>query len=81
MLCSRSLLVVYFIYSIVYVGLPGGSDGTDSACNSETQVQSLGPEDPPEKGMETHSNIFAWKIPWTEEPRGLQSTGSQKRRT
>ena len=34
----------------------------------ETQVRSLGPEDPLEKGMATHSSIFAWKIPWTEEP-------------
>ena len=41
----------------------------------ETLVQSLGQEDPLEKGMATHSSIFAWRIPWTEEPRGLQSTG------
>ena len=44
----------------------------------ETQAQSLGPEDPLEKGMATHSSIFAWKIPWTEEPGGLQSLGSQR---
>ena len=44
----------------------------------ETQVQSLGWEDPPEKGMTTHSNILAWRIPWTEEPGGLQSMGSQR---
>ena len=37
----------------------------------ETQVRSLGWEGPLEKGMATHSNIFAWKIPWTEEPGGL----------
>ena len=37
----------------------------------ETWVQSLGLEDPLEKGMATHSNIFAWRIPWTEEPGGL----------
>ena len=41
----------------------------------ETWVPSLGQEDPPEKGMATHSNILAWRIPWTEEPGGLQSTG------
>ena len=46
----------------------------------ESQVQSLGQEDPLEKGMATHSNIFAWKIPWTEEPGGLQSMGSQRAR-
>ena len=40
----------------------------------ETQVQSLGWEDPLEKEMATHYNILAWKIPWTEEPAGLQST-------
>ena len=47
----------------------------------ETQqmwVQSLGQEDPLEKEMATHSNILAWKIPWTEEPGRLQSMGSQE---
>ena len=42
----------------------------------ETQVQFLGQEDPLEKGMATHSNILAWRIPWTEEPDRLQSMGS-----
>ena len=41
----------------------------------ETQVGSLGQEDPPEKGMATHSSILDWEIPWTEEPGGLQSMG------
>ena len=41
----------------------------------ETQVGSLGWEDPLEKGMATHSSVLAWKIPWTEEPGGLQSMG------
>ena len=44
----------------------------------ETQVQSLGWEDPLEKEMATHSSILAWGIPWTEEAGGLQSTGSQR---
>ena len=44
----------------------------------EIQVRSLGQEDPPEKGMATHSSTLAWRIPWTEEPGGLQSMGSQK---
>ena len=44
----------------------------------ESQVQSLGPENPLEKGMAPHSSILAWRIPWTEEPDGLQSTGPQK---
>ena len=44
----------------------------------ETQVRSLGWEDPLEKGMATHSSILAWRIPQTEEPVGLQSMGSQR---
>ena len=44
----------------------------------DTRVQSLGQEDPLEKGMATHSSILAWEIPWTEEPGGLQSMGSQR---
>ena len=44
----------------------------------KTQVQSLGQEDPLEKGMATHSSILAWRIPWTEEPSGLQSKGLQR---
>ena len=44
----------------------------------ETWVRSLGQEDPLEKGMTTHSSIHAWKIPWTKEPGGLQSMGSQR---
>ena len=44
----------------------------------ESQVQSLGWEDPLDKGMATHLSILAWRIPWTEEPGGLQSMGSQR---
>ena len=44
----------------------------------ETWVQVLGQEDPLEEEMETHSSILAWRIPWTEEPGGLQSTGLQR---
>ena len=43
----------------------------------ETQVPSLGQEEPLEKEMAIHSSILAWKIPWTEEPGGLQFIGSQ----
>ena len=43
----------------------------------ETQIQSLGWEDPLEEKMATHSSILAWRIPWTEDPGGLQSVGSQ----
>ena len=44
----------------------------------ETWVQSLGWEDPLKKGMATHSSILAWRIPWTEEPGGLQSMGLRR---
>ena len=44
----------------------------------ETQVRSLGQEDPLEKGMATHSSILAWRIPWIEEPGGVQSMGLQR---
>ena len=48
-----------------------------SPVMQETQVQSLGRENPMEKGTATHSSILACRIPWTEEPGGLQSIGSQ----
>ena len=60
------------------MGFPCGSDGKESACNAGAQVQSLGREDPLEKETATHSSILAWEIPWTEEPGGLQSMGSQR---
>ena len=44
----------------------------------DTQVRSLGQEDPLEKGAATHASILAWRIPWTEEPGRLQSIGSQR---
>ena len=56
--------VCVFVYVCVYL--------------QETWVQSLGWEDPLEKGMVTHSSILAWEIPWTEEPGRLQSMGSQR---
>ena len=49
-----------------------------SAEDIETQVQSLGREDPLEEEMAAHSSMLAWEIPWTEEPGGLQSMGSQR---
>ena len=45
----------------------------------EAGFRSLGQADPLEEGMETHSSVIAWRIPWTEEPGGLQSTGLQSR--
>jgi len=60
------------------MGFPRGSIIKNLLANQETQVQSLGREDPLKKEMATHSSIVAWKIPWTEEPGGLQSMGSKK---
>ena len=56
------------------MGFQGGSVGKNPPANAgdaQTQVRSLGREDPLEKEMATHSNIPAWRIPWTEEPGGL----------
>ena len=50
----------------------GGSDSKESPCTQETWVRSL------EKGMAAHCSILTWEIPWTEEPGGLQSMGSQR---
>ena len=52
--------------------------GKNLPAMQETQIRSLGQEDPLEKGMATHSSILAWKIPWTEKSGGLQSIGSQR---
>ena len=55
----------------------GGSVGTLSTAMWEIRVQPLGRENPREEEMATHSSIFPWGIPWTKEPGGLQSMGSQ----
>ena len=60
------------------MGFPGGSVVKKSLANVETWVQALGQEDPLEKEMATPSSILAREIPWTEEPGGLQSMGSQR---
>ena len=68
-------------YYLVPVGFPGGSTVKNPPVMQElqeSQVRSLGQEDPLEEGMATHCSILAWTIPWTEEPGGLQSVGSQK---
>ena len=57
-------------------GFPAGSAVKSPPAMQETRVQSLGQEDPLEKGMATHSRTLAWSIPWTEGPGGLQSPGS-----
>ena len=60
------------------MGFPGGSDGKESACSVGHLASVPGWEDPLEEGMAAHSNILAWRIPWTEEPGGLQSVGCKE---
>ena len=58
--------------------IPGGSVVKNMPAKQETQIWSLGQEDPLEKEMTSLSSILAWESQWTEEPGGLQSVGSQK---
>ena len=67
---------MYTIYTYVYI--PGDSDGKASACNAGDLGSTLGQEDPLKKEMAIHFSTLAWKIPWTEEPGGRQSKGSQR---
>ena len=73
---------MHLAQSIFYTaGFPSGSAVENPPAMQEPreiQVRSLGPEDPLEEEMATHSGILAWRIPWTEEPGGLQSIGSQR---
>ena len=66
--CGKSLIRASLVVQV----------GENLPAMQETHVQSRGQEDPLEKEMATHSSIFAWKIPWTEEPGRLQSKGSQE---
>ena len=71
-----------YFFSFLYLRLTGASLVAQTVKNlpamQETQVQSLGQEDPLEKEMATHSSVLTWQIPWTEEPGGLQSRGVTK---
>ena len=58
------------------MGFPGGSDGKESAA----WIQYLGQKDALEKGMAIHSSILAWRVPWKEQPGGLQSMEPQRTR-
>ena len=70
------------IFISLSISISGASLIAQSVKNlpavQETRVQFLGQEDPLEKEMVTHSSVLAWRIPWTEQPGGLQSIGSQK---
>ena len=66
----------------IVLGFPGGASGKEPICQCKLDirdgVRSLGWKDPLKKGMTTHSNILAWRIPWIEEPGELQSLGVTK---
>ena len=69
----------YWKVEITWGSFPGDSNGKESACNAgDLGLIPWDPEETMEKGMATHFSILAWKIPWTEEPDGLQSMGSQR---
>ena len=68
----------YNLESILGVDLPGGSNGNNLLAMQETRVRFLDWEDPLEKEMATHSSIRAWRIPWAEEPGGLQLWGCKE---
>ena len=70
-------LLVSFLHEPL-VGFPESQLVKNLPAVSEIWVQPLGQEDPLEKEMATHSNNLAWETPWTEEPGGLQSMGSQE---
>ena len=77
---SPALAGRFFITSATWevLRLLGGSDGKESACSAGDPASVFGSEDPLAKWMATHSSIFAWRIPWTEEPGRLQPLGLQR---
>ena len=83
---SHNIFKIYWFplcYWVIFMGLPGGDRGKEPACqsrldNKEMRIWSLGWEDPLEEGMAAHSSILSWRTPWTEEPDGPQSMGSQR---
>ena len=75
----RSLHEVYILIALpVKEGFPSDSVVRNSSAMQEMWVRSLGWEDPLKEDMATHSSILAWRIPWTDEPGGLQSTRMQR---
>ena len=80
-ICNTVLLTTVTMLYITFLAFPGGTSGKEPASRcrrQETQVRSLGQEDPLEEGVATRSSILAWRIPGTEEPGGLQSMGAAK---
>ena len=73
-----AFMVSLFAYSFFQSRIFPVAQMVKNLATQEIWVQSMGREDPLEKGMATHSSILAWRIPWTEEPGELQSVGSQR---
>ena len=69
---------MFLLADNLFIGFPGGSVVKNPPAMWETWFRSLDWEDPLEEGMATHSSILAWRIPWTEEPGGLQSMELQR---
>ena len=79
LLGRQGTIVIWTRSSVVFcLGFPGGSDGKESACNAGDLGLTPGLGRSPGERMSTHFSILAWKIPWTEEPGGLWSMGSQR---
>ena len=77
--CVRKEGLIFLRWEMRYaVGFPDGSVVKNLPTMQETQVQFLSWEDPLDKDMATHASTLAWRIPWTEEPGGLQSLGSHR---
>ena len=72
------VLLLGFLIRVPLLGFPGGSVVKNPPAVQEAWVQSPGQEDLLENGTATHSSILAWRIPWTEEPDGLQFRGSKR---
>ena len=86
--CDEVIVIIIIIKHLFFIshyfklcGYPYWLSGKESTCNVETSFWSLGQEYPLEKEMATQFSILAWRIPWTEEPGGLQTMGLQKSRT
>ena len=78
MLNTNHTNVLNDIFCIYSEGFPGGASSKEPSCQRrrrETQVRTLGWEDPLKEGMATHTTILSWRIPWTAEPGKLQSIG------
>ena len=74
LICKMGLIIIIWVSQVVLVVKNPPANAGDLR---DTQVRPLGQEDPLEEGMATHSGILAWRIPWIEEPAGLQSKGLQ----